>query len=286
MRDRAQAYANSANWVYVAVVIAALWFGFTITYSAIYFTWVQSPSIFANPQIVDSFHLGATPAAVCWTLATFAIYTALLLLMMRAIHGLGLRALIGPTRTAIREFIKVSFYLSPIYAFLAIPSFTLPEVERQFDTLMWMSLLPATLPLLFVQISAEEFVFRGYLQSHFAALASHPIIWMGIPSFLFGLIHYDPTSDTYSAWAYVVWASALGLVCADLTARSGTLGPALAVHFINNIGAILLVAADDWLFGAALYVWSTNGEPWVPWIPFDALFLFTIWLAARLALRR
>ena len=77
---------------------------------------------------------------------------------------------------------------------------------------------------------------------------------MGVPSFLFGMIHFDPTGDPYAASSYVIWATALGLVCADLNARSGTLGPALAVHFINNIGALIIRAADDWLYGAALFV--------------------------------
>ncbi|MDC1231289.1 CPBP family intramembrane metalloprotease, partial [Octadecabacter sp.] len=114
-----------------------------------------------NPDVVDAFFLGSTPAAVRWTLATFAIYTALLLGMMRLVHNLRLRALIGPTRTAINEFIKVTLYLSPIYAFLIIPSLFLPEAQRQFTTTTWLSMLPVMLPLLFVQISAEKFVFRG-----------------------------------------------------------------------------------------------------------------------------
>jgi membrane protease YdiL (CAAX protease family) len=166
------------------------------------------------------------------------------------------------------------------------PSLLMPEAEQQFELSTWLLMLPAILPLLFVQISAEEFIFRGYLQSHLAALTANPIVWIGVPSFMFGLIHYSPDDTAYSAWIYVIWAIGLGLVCADLTARSGTLGPALAVHFVNNVGALVILAADDWLYGAALYVWPTNGEPWVPWIPFEALFLATIWLAARLALRR
>jgi membrane protease YdiL (CAAX protease family) len=286
MRTRAAHYAETANWAYAGIVLAALWFGFMIIFSGIYVVWAQSSWVADDPLLEDAFFLGSTPSAVRWTLATFAIYTAILLVMMRVLHSLGLRTLIGHVPTATGEFIKVSIYLSPLYGLLILPSLLLPEAELQYDLTTWLSLLPVMLPLLFVQISAEEFVFRGYLQSHFAALTSNPIIWMGLPSFLFGLIHFDPTGPAYSAWAYVIWATCLGLVCADLTARSGTLGPALAVHFINNIGALIILAADDWLYGAALYVWPTYGEPWVPWIPFEALFLFSVWLAARLALRR
>ena len=183
MRARASLYADNANWAYIGIVMAALWFGFIIIFQIIFGLWAGLQTVQDNPDVVDAFFLGSTPAAVRWTLATFAIYTALLLGMMRLVHNLRLRALIGPTRTAINEFIKVTLYLSPIYAFLIIPSLFLPEAQRQFTTTTWLSMLPVMLPLLFVQISAEEFVFRGYLQSHMAALTSHPIIWMGVPSF-------------------------------------------------------------------------------------------------------
>jgi hypothetical protein len=58
------------------------------------------------------------------------------------------------------------------------------------------------------------------------------------------------------------------------------------VHFVNNIGALVILAADDWLYGAALFVWPTYGLAWEPFIPYEALMLFTVWLTARLALRR
>ena len=286
MNTRARVFAGTAHWAFVVISIAVLWYGFQIVFFSIYAMWAQTPRIVSNPAVLDEFAYGSTPAAVRWTLTTFAIYTGLLLASTRAFHGVGLRQLVGPIPTAWHEFWRVSLYLIPIYALLTVPSLFDPEAEQQFGVAEWLSLLPAILPLLFIQISAEELVFRGYLQSHIAALTQHPIIWMGLPSFLFGLIHYDPLTVPYSAWAYVAWATCLGLVCADLTARSGTLGPAFAVHFINNVGALVILAADDWLYGAALFVWPMHGLAWEPWIPFEALLLVTVWLSARLAIRR
>lgn len=286
MQARAALYEDSKNWMFAAIMLAVLWYGFNILFIFIYTLWSEVGPPVQNPTLIDTFFEGSTPAAVSWTLASFAIYTAILLTLMRAFHATTLRDMIGPLGLAWRDFKRVSVYLLPLYAVLVLPSLFAPQVFQQYAFGAWLTLLPAVLPLLFVQISAEEFIFRGYLQSHLAALANHPVIWMGVPSVLFGLIHYDPTVPAYSGWSYVVWATFLGLVCADVTARSGTLGPALAVHFINNIGALLLLAADDWLYGAALFIWPTYGEPWEPWIPYDTLMMLCVWLCARLALRR
>lgn len=286
MTNRAAAFALTANWGLVFVMIGALWFGFRILFSIGFAVWSELPAAQQDPGLINIFLSGSTPAAVRWTLATFALYIVILLALMKTLHRLGLRALIGDVTLAWHQFLRVSRYLLPFYLLITVPPLFTPEPFQQMSVTSWLLLLPATLPLLFVQISAEELVFRGYLQSHLAALAQHPLIWMGIPSFLFGLIHYDPYSPAYTAWAYVIWATGLGLVCADLTARSGTLDPALAVHFLNNIFAILVVASDDWLYGASLYVWPTYGAPWEPWIPYEALVLLILWLTGRLALRR
>lgn len=286
MAVRVEPFKKLASWVSVIFVIAVLWYGFQFIFVALFSTWTKTPNIVSNPVLIDDFIDGTTPTAVRWNLAAFAIYTALLLFMVRRLHRVSLRDLIGAIRPACRQFWRVSIYLSPLYAILVLPSAFASDAVQQFPFTTWLSLLPAILPLLFVQISAEELVFRGYLQSHLAALCKYPIIWIGVPSFLFGLIHYDPASPAYSAWAYVAWAACLGLVCADLTARSGTLGPAFAVHFVNNISALVILAADDWLYGAALFVWPTYGLAWEPFIPYEALMLCTVWLTARLALRR
>jgi len=68
----------------------------------------------------------------------------------------------------------------------------------------WLGLLPLTLAFLLIQVSAEELVFRGYLQSQLAALGLHRFVWIMIPSAIFGLLHYDPA---------VMGAAAPWIVC-------------------------------------------------------------------------
>jgi membrane protease YdiL (CAAX protease family) len=286
MIARAAPFRTSASWLSIVLVIAVLWYGFQFIFVALFSAWTQSSNTVSNPALIDDFIDGATATAVRWNLVAFAIYTVILMFMVRPLHRIGLRDLTGAIRPTWQQFWRVSLYLSPLYAFLVLPSAFAPDAVQQVSVITWLALLPTILPLLFVQISAEELVFRGYLQSHLAALCKHPIIWIGGPSVLFGLVHYDPAAPAYSAWAYVAWATCLGLVCADLTARSGTLGPALAVHFANNIGALVILAADDWLYGAALFVWPTYGLAWEPFVPYEALMLFTVWITARLALCR
>jgi len=286
MKHRAALFSTSANWVVVLVVLAVLWFGFRIIFSAIITIWMQSPRIIEHPELVDNFFNASTPRGAGWSLATFLIYVGIILALSRAFHSINLRHLVGALSPAWHQFWRVSLYLFPIYAVMTVPFLFAPEPVQQYAFSAWLLMLPIFLPLLFVQIGAEELIFRGYLQSHLAALSTHPLIWMCLPSLLFGLAHFDPYAPAYSAWSYVVWATCFGLICADLTARSGTLGPALAVHFVNNIAAVLFIASDDWLFGAALYVWPLYGGYWEPWIPYELLALITVWLASRLALRR
>lgn len=286
MVTRIAPFAASASWPLVVVALMVLWFGFRIIFTAMVNIWAYSPRPMTDPSLFDAFAMGSTPVAVGWSLATFLIYLGLLRAIVRLLHGLKLRSLIGNGRAAVRQFARVSLFLTPLYVVLILPAVLNPVVFQNLPVSTWLMILPAMMPLLFLQISVEELVFRGYLQSHLAVLARHPIIWMGLPSFLFGLAHYDPYAPTYSAWSYVAWATLFGLVCADLTARSGNLGPAFAVHFANNFFAVLFLSSDDWLFGAALYIWPLNGQPWEPWIPYEALSLLVVWLTARIALRR
>ena len=152
-----------------------------------------------------------------------------------------------------------------------------------------MVLLPLSLGVVFIQISAEEIFFRGYLQQQLAARFQSPLVWMVLPSVLFAMGHYQPAEAGENAVMIVVWAGVFGLLMADLTARSGTIGPALAVHFVNNVTALLITSLPDSLGGLALWHAPFGMEDTAElraWMPVDFALMIVSWLAARLALRR
>ena len=112
---------------------------------------------------------------------------------------------------------------------------------------------------------------------------------MVLPSVLFGFAHYDPQGAGENAWIVVVWATFFGIAMADLTARAGNLGPALAVHFVNNITALLIVAMPDEFGAAALFVLPfdmSDVEMIRAWLPVDFATTFVMWLVARLIIQR
>ena len=160
---------------------------------------------------------------------------------------------------------------------------------RPADGLRWLALLPLALPLVFVQISAEELAFRGYLQSQLAARFDHPAVWLCLPALIFAGMHYDPATAGGNAPAYVLSAFVFGIAAADLTARCGNLGPALALHFFINVSALLVTAPQGYNNGLALQLFPfslDDTQARAVWLPYDMLVMLCCWLAARLAISR
>lgn len=233
---------------------------------------------------------GRTPLAVIILLFEFTFLILSLGLVLRLVHQRGLGSLIGPSGTALAQFLRCLRYLLPLYFLLTLMPMP-PEYQLSLNLSpgRWILWLPLALPCVLIQISAEELAFRGYLQSQLAARFRSPLIWIGLPSALFGLVHYDPYMAGGEAWALALWAGLFGITAADLTARTGTLGPALALHFINNVFAILVTAPAGDLDGLALYTFPFSlGEDGLAWyvLPLEILFTLCAWLTARIALRR
>ncbi|MFC6688343.1 CPBP family intramembrane glutamic endopeptidase [Jhaorihella thermophila] len=153
----------------------------------------------------------------------------------------------------------------------------------------WLLLLPASLLVVLIQTSAEEILFRGYLQQQLAARFRSPLIWAVVPSVLFAAGHYVPAEAGPNAPLVAAWAGLFGLLMADLTARAGTLGPAIAVHMFNNITSLLLFSTPGQLNGLALYLLPydlSDSEGILPWLAVDFVSIILTWLAARVAIRR
>ncbi|HEY9037523.1 MAG TPA: CPBP family intramembrane glutamic endopeptidase [Roseovarius sp.] len=236
---------------------------------------------------------GLVEATTAWgvlvNLFLFALLIAALGMVLPIVHHRRLPSLLGPGALAWRQARRAGGYVLGIYvvvSLLPLPDGFAIHPKLPLDT--WLMLLPATLAGLLIQVSAEEILFRGYIQSQLAARFSHPAVWIVLPSVLFGLLHYQPGVMGDATWLIVIWAMLFGLAAADLTARTGTLGPAIALHLINNLSAIALVAPQGNFDGLALYTYPFGPEDsamLMRWLPVDLLVLLCSWLAARLALR-
>ena len=242
-------------------------------------------------QLYEEVQIGSTPRALLLLLCSFGTLSIGIVVATKSLHRRSARSLIGPLAPALRDFWTVSKAMILLFVVLSV----LPPWERggplvpNLEFGHWALLLPLSLTGVMIQVSAEEIAFRGYMQQQLAARFASRWIWMGVPSALFALGHYMPETAGPHAGVVVLWAAIFGLLMADLTARSGTLGAAIAVHFWNNVAAILIVSIPDDLYGLALYIAPfgfEDPEAMRAWMPVDFMLMFVSWLAARLALRR
>lgn len=236
---------------------------------------------------------GQTPAALLVILATFGFFTIGVAVAARLVHDRPALTLIGPPRVAWRQFRAVLAALAALAIVVALlPPYGTPLEGQPNPNLApgtWLALLPLSLVAVLIQTSAEEILFRGYLQQQLAARFASPLVWAGVPSALFALGHYVPAETGENAVFVALWAAVFGLLMADLTARAGSLGPAIAIHFANNVTALLLFSASDSMNGLALYVSpAAAADPALvrAWLPVDFAAMVVAWLAARLVLRR
>lgn len=230
------------------------------------------------------------------TLMTHGVLLAVVLLVVQGAQRRGFRALIGPWRQAVADFgavLRWSGGLALAAALLGIA--TLPDSRDAMQPLgPWLLTLPVILGAILVQTTAEELYFRGYIQSTLAARFARPVIWMGAPSLFFGLLHWQSGAGPVETAQVVLITGSFGLCAADLTARTGTLGAAVALHFAYN--ALLLVVsnvAGEPFSGLALFLLPPEARIDVEAGPFLSLDLIAwlgmlaiLWLAARNAVRR
>ncbi|QPM91787.1 CPBP family intramembrane glutamic endopeptidase [Pseudooceanicola algae] len=247
---------------------------FYVAFSAVWFLAMPQPQ---DPQGLTLTMLGS-----------FIVAILAVALMMRTLHQRPLVRLIGTPDIALRQGLRcfgaVMLMLGLVWM-MPLPRDLTPI--RYMSLPDWARLLPLALPLLMIQVSAEELLFRGYLQSRLAARFASPAIWALLPSVLFGALHFQSSAGD-NGWLFVLTATVFGLAAADLTRRSGTLGPAIALHLANNIFGVLLLALPDGLGGLALFhLPVASADPALrPFIPIDLATTLVLWLTARLVLRR
>ncbi len=272
-------------WRFAAgiVLVLALWFMLGLAFDSLVL-----PLLIALTGGGD-FLNGNDPTGMALLLGGFVLPILAVALALPILHARSLGSLLGPRGRFLWQMRRVTLALVALLVVLLIlPPYDMgAPVDRNMPFGQWLSYLPLALGLVLVQTSAEEILFRGYLQQGLAARFQSPLIWMGLPSVLFGLGHYMPTEAGDNAWLIVAGATFYGLVMADLTARSGSLGPAIAVHFVNNVFALLILATPTSLSGFALLLQPITMEDAAlrPWLWLDFAVITVSWLAARVAIR-
>ncbi|MDU8944461.1 CPBP family intramembrane glutamic endopeptidase [Ovoidimarina sediminis] len=223
-------------------------------------------------------------------MASFAFLGATAFWLASRVQRRSPATLFGPPGAALRDGIlaaKGPFVL--FFTLSVLPPWNYSGFSLNMAPVAWALLLPLSLVVVLIQTGAEEVVYRGWLQQSLARISPSPVIWMVLPSVLFGVAHWSPEMPRDAAAAYVIWAIFFGIACADLTARTGTLGAALGFHFVTNLFSIVITSLEGFGDGLALFTIPealARSEVNSITLVFDLFYLWMGWMACRIALRR
>lgn len=227
------------------------------------------------------------PTGTLLLLATFIGMAIGPMVAAVVLHRRRILSLFGPVPRGLRHFAIAVAVCALTYGL----SFLLPNdipIAPNLDRALWLSFLPLAIVGVLVQTGAEEILFRGYLQSQLAARFRSPLVWMVLPALTFAVLHYQPDIMGENALYIVAAAALFGLLAADLTARTGSIGAAWGFHFANNVVAILVVSMEGPLSGLALYTAPISAaSPEIqPLIILDMGTTIVTWILIRFAVSR
>lgn len=236
-------------------------------------------------------NIGTTRGGLLLVLSSFAILLMATALTAKHLHNRSLKDLVGPGDVLRTQFWLVLKWCAGLtFVVLLLPlGDTDIETHRQVSIATWLMWLPLGAVGLMIQVVAEEIFFRGYLQTQLVTATKSYSKGMVLAALIFGLGHISTSIEGPAALFPVIWATLFGLVAGDLTARTGSLGPALAIHFLNNTLAMFISPTEGQLSGFGLWVREVDlseafTDPFI--LAFEVISLLILWLVARIVLKR
>ena len=219
----------------------------------------------------------ASPAGIAAMLLSFSGIWVGLWLAMRFVHRQPLSALFGAGRRLSRGgFARGS--LAVILTSLlseALIYMIRPEIVRgPIPPASWLLfLLPAVL-LTFIQTSAEEVLFRGYMMRGLAARFASPLVWFLLPVIVFTALHWGASANPAVHLSGILTIGAFALVLAATVWLTGNLGAAFGAHLANNLFGFTLISHQDTYGALALFMGASLEGP--GWTATDAVLLTLI----------
>jgi membrane protease YdiL (CAAX protease family) len=177
----------------------------------------------------------------------FALVAVLVLVLIRHLHNISIRAFIT-SRDKI-DWKRIGFAFTGIVLlnslFFIISYYTNPsDFQWNFDPQAFAILFVIAIVLVPLQTSAEELFFRGYLMQGLGQVFKQRIFPLLITSLLFGFMHFgNPEIDKLGPLLMVSYVS-MGFFFGIITLMDEGLELALGYHAGNNLLISLLVTAD------------------------------------------
>ena len=206
--------------------------------------------------------LGSTPADLAALLFSFFFIWLGIALVCRWLHRHPLHALYGRTYKINWPHFLIGAGLAFATAIISEISISIiswhffdpsSQANPNITATLWLRWVIPISVLVFVQIGAEEMLFRGYLLQHIRARGGR--FWWSIflPSLLFGMLHFDFPIFGVNAFFYMLHTSVAGMILCLVTLKTGNLGAALGLHF--GVNALMLIfGLEGHLDGMSLFV--------------------------------
>ena len=180
-------------------------------------------------------------------LLPFVFVAALVLILIRYMHNISIRAFITSRAKIDWKRIGFSFvgivllnFLFFVFSYYSNPS----HFQWNFDPQAFAILFLVAIVLVPLQTSAEELFFRGYLMQGLGQVFKHRIFPLLITSLLFGFMHFgNPEIDKLGPLLMVSYVS-MGFFFGIITLMDEGLELALGYHAGNNLLISLLVTSD------------------------------------------
>jgi len=216
---------------------------------------VDFPSAFVI--LITSLTDPTTPRDTIIRLSTFCAMLGAVWITTLILRRQSLCALVGPG-PVLRNFGIAVLAMVPIVLITFVLSLWFGEVHPNLSLGIWLVWMLPALPLLLIQVSSEELIFRGYFLQELAVRFKSRWVWIIVPSIFFGFLHHDPIRMGSNALLIVIVTIFFSIIATDVTVRTGNLGAAIGLHFINNLQSMMLLSLDGTLNGLSFYVTDTH----------------------------
>jgi uncharacterized protein len=200
--------------------------------------------------IVGTFLIHSTSPAATIIIVTFFgfIFSFITIpILVRLLHNRPWWSIAMPKKSIdYKRFALGFFTVLCLQALLTIIGYVWKPEEftyNGFDPMQWIPMFFIAAIAFFVQASAEEMVYRGYITQFAYRISKNPIFFLLVPAFLFSLPHFGNITGAQGIYSILPYIE-MGLMFGWIAYRSGSLWMSIGAHLANNWFVTLFVGSS------------------------------------------